>query len=313
MIVSILCNTYNHEKYIASAIDSFLMQETDFDFEICIHNDASTDNTKTIIDVYKDKYPEKIKVIHQIVNQQSQGKMVTLLNLEQASGHLIAMCEGDDYWIDPHKLQKQVNEFNNNHKLMLVVHAYQKNNIKHTNTKEVIFSEHNVKVELSMLLKQLNPLFHLSTMMLRRECFDWPEFFNNQRALDRTIPFSAILKGEILYLTDVMSHYRTAVNNSWTLRIAVNREEILKKFKHIKIFYQSLNNHLEFSYDKEITSLLDYIDLMINIRSLKRPTFKELLNVLGNVSNKKKISIFSEYLFPILFFKIRNFLIRNVI
>lgn len=108
-LVSICCITYNHEKYIRDAIESFLMQETNFPFEIIIHDDASTDKTADIIREYEKKYPELIKPIYQTENQYSKGVKINLeFNFPRAKGKYIALCEGDDYWTDPNKLQIQV-------------------------------------------------------------------------------------------------------------------------------------------------------------------------------------------------------------
>ena len=109
ILVSICCITYNHEKYIRDAIEGFLMQKTDFPFEVLIHDDASTDGTADIIREYETKYPDIIKPIYQTENQYSKGiKISATYNYPRAKGKYIALCEGDDYWIDPYKLQKQV-------------------------------------------------------------------------------------------------------------------------------------------------------------------------------------------------------------
>jgi len=108
-LVSISCITYNHEKYIEDALQGFLSQETDFPFEILIHDDASTDRTVNILREYEVKYPKLIKPIYQKENQYSRGiKISATYQYPRALGKYIAMCEGDDYWIDPYKLQKQV-------------------------------------------------------------------------------------------------------------------------------------------------------------------------------------------------------------
>lgn len=108
-LVSICCITYNHEKYISEAIESFLMQETDFSFEILVHDDASTDNTASIVREYAEKYPDIIKPIFQKENQFSKGVEIDYkFNFSRAKGKYIALCEGDDYWTDPKKLQIQV-------------------------------------------------------------------------------------------------------------------------------------------------------------------------------------------------------------
>ncbi|WP_138419839.1 glycosyltransferase family 2 protein [Aquibacillus sediminis] len=113
--VSICCITYNHERYIEDALEGFLMQETDFSFEILVHDDASTDNTANIIREYHDKYPNIIKPIIQTENQYSRGIRPNLeYNFFRAKGKYIALCEGDDYWIDKYKLQKQVNILDSN-------------------------------------------------------------------------------------------------------------------------------------------------------------------------------------------------------
>jgi glycosyltransferase involved in cell wall biosynthesis len=108
-VVSVSCLTFNHEKYLEQAIDSFLMQEVDFPFEILIHDDASTDGTADILRAYQVRYPEIIKPIFQKENQLSRGIRISpTYQWPRALGKYIAMCEGDDYWTDPQKLQKQI-------------------------------------------------------------------------------------------------------------------------------------------------------------------------------------------------------------
>lgn len=109
ILVSISCITYNHEPYIRQCLDGFVMQKTNFKFEVLIHDDASTDGTANIIREYLDKYPNLIKPIFQAENQYSKGIAISqTYNCPRAKGKYIALCEGDDYWTDPYKLQKQV-------------------------------------------------------------------------------------------------------------------------------------------------------------------------------------------------------------
>jgi len=106
--VSVCCITYNHEDYIKEAINSFLMQVTNFSFEILIHDDASTDKTSKIILEYAKKYPDIIRPIIQVENQYSKGGLINPRYVfPRARGRYIALCEGDDYWTDCYKLQKQ--------------------------------------------------------------------------------------------------------------------------------------------------------------------------------------------------------------
>jgi glycosyltransferase involved in cell wall biosynthesis len=107
--VSICCLTFNHEDFIAQTLDGFLLQKTNFDFEIIVHDDCSTDGTRRVIESYQEKYPNLIRPIFQSQNQYSLGlKPIFTHVFPNAKGNYIALCEGDDYWTDPLKLQKQV-------------------------------------------------------------------------------------------------------------------------------------------------------------------------------------------------------------
>jgi len=113
--VSICCLAYNHEPYIRDCLDGFMIQQTNFDFEVLIHDDASTDKTAEIIREYEKKYPDIIKPIYQTENQYSKRVGITrVFQFPRARGKYIAMCEGDDYWTDPLKLQKQVDFLESN-------------------------------------------------------------------------------------------------------------------------------------------------------------------------------------------------------
>ena len=108
-LVSIACITYNQDKYIRQCLDGFVMQKTNFKFEIVIHDDASTDNTPSIIREYCDRYPDLFVPILQTQNKYREGKGILIPYVyPKCKGKYIALCEGDDYWIDPLKLQKQV-------------------------------------------------------------------------------------------------------------------------------------------------------------------------------------------------------------
>lgn len=129
VLLSICCITYNHENYISQAIEGFLAQKTSFNFEIIIHDDASTDATASIVKKYEQEHPNLIKAIYQKENQYSQGiKPWPNFVFPIARGKYIALCEGDDYWTDPYKLQKQVDFLEANPEYNLTCHRYQTHN-----------------------------------------------------------------------------------------------------------------------------------------------------------------------------------------
>lgn len=120
-LVSICCLAYNHEPYIRQCLDGFIIQKTDFPFEVLVHDDASTDKTAEIIREYEALYPEIIKPIYQTENQYSKRIGITnTFQFPRARGKYIAICEGDDYWTDPLKLQKQVDFLEGNEEYGLV-------------------------------------------------------------------------------------------------------------------------------------------------------------------------------------------------
>lgn len=115
--VSVCCQTYNHKEYITKTLDSILMQKTNFVIEILLRDDASTDGTTAICKKYAENYPDKINLLVYDENQWQLGVSPFRDNVLRAKGKYIAICEGDDYWIDPLKLQKQVDflEANDNY------------------------------------------------------------------------------------------------------------------------------------------------------------------------------------------------------
>jgi len=126
-LVSICCITYNHVNYIRDCIEGFLKQKTLFPVEIIIHDDASTDGTDRIIREYADKYPEFIITIIQKENQFSKGiKPIFEYVYPRAQGKYIANCEGDDYWTDSYKLQKQVDFLEKNPDYSMICTKYRK-------------------------------------------------------------------------------------------------------------------------------------------------------------------------------------------
>lgn len=107
-LVSICCVAFNHEEFIAKALDSFLSQKTSFLYEIIVHDDASTDKTPSIIQDYQQRHPDIVRSIFQSANKQSTGVAIYPIVFAQAKGKYIATCDGDDYWTDENKLQIQV-------------------------------------------------------------------------------------------------------------------------------------------------------------------------------------------------------------
>ena len=133
-LVSVCIQTYQHAGFIAECLDSVLMQHTNFSFEIILGEDESKDDTRKICKEYAEKYPSKIKLFLRsrkdviYINGKPSGRFNLIENLKSCQGKYIALCEGDDYWVEPLKLQKQVDLLEKNPQL-IACHHWQKNAI----------------------------------------------------------------------------------------------------------------------------------------------------------------------------------------
>lgn len=211
-LVSICCITYNHAPYIRQCLDGFVMQKTNFTFEVLVHDDASTDDTADIIREYEARYPGIIKPIYQTENQYSQGVNVNrTYNYPRAHGKYIALCEGDDYWIDPLKLQKQVDMLEANENVMMVYTGFQTVNMKGENVCFDNFEYYQRKSktgDVFRLLLQSNFIMTLTTCY-RRECLiDNPILDNCPKSLDYALFLTAAAMGDVVYLPESTACYR---------------------------------------------------------------------------------------------------------
>src|ERR1700683_5373651 len=121
-LVSVHMVTYNHEKYIAQAIESVLLQKTKFDFELVIGEDFSDDNTRNIIKTFVLNNPGKINALLHPYNLGLDGKNNSVETLKNCNGKYVALCEGDDFWTDPYKLQKQIDFLEENTDFSICFH-----------------------------------------------------------------------------------------------------------------------------------------------------------------------------------------------
>lgn len=269
-MVSICCTAYNHELYIEDAITGFLMQETNFPFEILIHDDASTDHTKKIIEKYEKKYPQIIKPIYQTENQYSQGKRINYtFNYTRAKGKYIALCEGDDYWTHKDKLQKQVDVLENNEQLMLCIHATSVLNV----TENIITSNKVNQGSTGDLFYAVDVINgggdfgHTSSFVFRRDMIvEPPQWFLEAPSGDTPLRLLSGHLGAIYYLDENMSVYRKGIDGSWTNRIQDDKKYVSHWTRNFKL-YESYNNFTEFKYSKEIDKMLRQIAYKISMKT----------------------------------------------
>lgn len=252
LLVSICCLTYNHGQYIRECLNGFLMQKVNFDFEILIHDDASTDNTADIIREYETRYPDIIKPIYQTENQYSKGVKPSLkFNFPRARGKYIAMCEGDDYWTDPFKIQKQVDILENDKSLSSCFHDA-----------EVIFDNGTVPFSKNYknfikerydLADALKSIWLIPTASLVfRSSIKIPEIVEELKVGDFALICSILSQGKAQFINEIMCCYIKNNPTSFTnSKFILDNIDI--KSDHIK-FLVWFNRYTNYKNSNEIES-----------------------------------------------------------
>ncbi len=243
--VSISCLAYNHEPYISKCLDGFIMQKTDFPFEVLIHDDASTDRTADIIREYEAKYPDIIKPIYQTENKYSKGIGITkTYQFPRAKGKYIAMCEGDDYWTDPLKLQKQVDFLETNSDFNLCFHKVY---YVDENNKEIPFNDYNKDTKEVTCFEDLAPGNYINTCSILLRNLEIlkspPTLINNALPGDWVINLLVVgKKGKIKMFNQQMAAYRLHSGGVWGLKNK-NCKMLVKHAKTAENLYYYFDKH----------------------------------------------------------------------
>lgn len=292
VLLSIICITYNHEKYISDAIEGFVSQKTDFEYEIIIHDDASTDSTAEIIRKYAKKYPNLIKPIFQTTNQYSQGKKMIPLAAHYARGEYLALCEGDDYWIDPCKLQKQINALTQHPEYSLCFHralVKPENNIEN----ERIVSDYGDTVRLfkpQQVIIGDGPFIQTATIMCKKESiYKLPEIYDLSPVGDYIIQMLAAIPNGAIYLPDIMSVYRTNVPGSWCSTVKKDNKQLASFFSRMINVMNKLNDYTDGLYTVEFHNMILRYQILLEMYELR--THVEHLERMI-VKQSKKIAVF---------------------
>lgn len=300
LLVSIDCTAYNHENYIKDALNGFLSQRTDFGFEVLIHDDCSTDRTKEIIQDYVKKFPTIIKPIYQTENQFSKGGSISAgFQFPRAGGKYIAICEGDDFWTDTDKLQKQIDFLEQNENCVLVHTGFE---IRNSTDGSLIRAFENIQYKSGFIQKEIFEgtvkIGTLTTCFRKKYLNEIP--FDKFKELDFPIgdwPLWIFLSkyGTIDYLPISTAVYRmghTSVTNPKSI------EELFMRYQREKVMYKFIcDTFPETCIYKE--SDLNYMNLNLLSKSYKMKDYKNA-NRFGRLITERSIYVFcskSKFLF----------------
>lgn len=312
--VSILCLAFNHKEFIAQAIEGFLKQKTTFAYEIIIHDDASTDGTTEIIREYEQKYPDLIRPIYQTENQYSKGVSINKeFFLPKMRGEYVALCDGDDYWTDPQKLQKQVDALEAHPDCLMCLHKVWDYDAragaeqpKKYLPKAALPSGMLSSDELMSLIGNgdfFNEVCYFFRSDTYREYQENYPAFAHAYMKNKTDDMPMLLyfgsKANVYYIADEMAVYRRLNTGSWS-------DQQKKKNNTARtIFYrnsiEAINQFNQFS-DGRFVRQLDYIDKFFAFRYLACVgNYKEMLTsqydcvwVRQNQSYRKRIELLSQ-------------------
>ncbi len=264
--VSIICSTYNHKNFITKCLDSFIMQKTNFKFEALVCDDCSTDGTREIVIEYGEKFPDIIKPVLPFENQFQAGRTTekTAGMYKACKGKYIAYCEGDDFWTDPYKLQKQFDFLEKNPKLAGCFHPVrvefennEKKPYKYPSNKKMFLKN---EINLSDLLKS-NYIQTNSVMYKKLDSFpnDCPL---NIMPLDWYSHLYHCKHGNFGYINEIMGVYRKHSQGIWRETADYKRE--IAFGKHIVNLYYNIYKNIA-----------DSSPLFLNKRVL--PVFKNII------------------------------------
>ncbi len=280
------------------------MQKTDFAFEVLVHDDASTDKTADIIREYEQKYPHIIKPIYQTENQYSQGIKIGFSHLyPRAKGKYFAMCEGDDYWTDPFKLQKQYDALEQHPEVDICAHAGDcvdaetKNHLRYVAPKK-----ENCIIPMEEVIEGGGGFVVTNSLMYRKGLVDNIPKFRQLLSLDYTTQMHGAMRGGMLYLNECMAAYRVMAQGSWSMRMSKNKDAALAFKERYRQMLLQLDEDTNGKYSASIQKQLDDNTVLICKLSgdYKKLLSKEYEDIYKRLSKKERIKIRLAAHFPFL-------------
>jgi glycosyltransferase involved in cell wall biosynthesis len=266
--VTVYCITYNHVDLIAKALDGFIMQKTNFKYEVLIHDDCSTDGTTEILKRYETKYPELLRIVYEKENQYSKGTRISSIMQPLIRGDYVARCEGDDYWTDPDKLQKQFDFMEAHKEVALSVHSAIEHNLI-TGKKYKIPSEQKESkaVPIEDIIAYGGGHFPTCSFMYNRKMFqlDYDKWGDGICGDHRIILQAALSGKQVYYIDDCMAVHTYLYKGSWSQRHESNLE-LMKEFRKKAINSMiNFNEDTNYKYNEAVQKYIKKIKFLLEV------------------------------------------------
>lgn len=219
VVVSVVCLAYNHEAWIRDALEGFVKQRAPFRFEVLVHDDASTDGTASVIREYQARYPELIRAVFQEENRLSKGIPVSLRYLAPlVRGRYVALCEGDDCWTDPRKLEKQVAAMEARPDVDICGHCVRRMRDGKVRGYVAPRLRDGLVAPRKIIVGGGSRYVATSSLLCRSDAYLRMTPMREILVNDYVLQLQCAARGGLYYLSDSMSVYRTGVPGSWNAR-----------------------------------------------------------------------------------------------
>lgn len=267
ILVAIHCLVYNHEPYLRQCLDGFVMQKTNFRYAAIVHEDVSTDGSAAIIREYAEKYPDIIMPIFETENQWSKqdGSLARIMDdaINATGAKYVAMCEGDDYWTDPYKLQKQVDFMESHPEYVACFHNAIVDNGRGRSLFNSLMENHYPTTE-DIIERQW--FISTQTLLYRNIPLVYPEWTGYVKNGDYLLELMLAKEGKFYYMDDVMAVYRKQ-GQGFSAQLNASKvdmyDRLIYLLSHTKEYYAGVYADL---FDRSIA----------NYERMKQDSIKEL-------------------------------------
>lgn len=295
-ILSINVPTYNHENYIVQALDSILMQETSYSYEVLVGEDCSTDNTREVLREYEKQHPGKFRIFYREHNMNKEVPCNAIDLVLRSRGKYIIVLEGDDYWTDPHKIDYQIRFLEEHLEYIAVAHNC-----------TIVDHNSNVKNELYPQCQDTEYTFHhyaqdilpgqLTTVMHRNvnidDRYNTSLLYKGISPGDRVLYFWLLCNGRVHCIQETMSAYRHVTDRGSSYSATTEYRFVTYEtlYGSLMEFAKAINHNEAFIAAQRMY----FRNVLIGVKS-RQCSFSDALRYFRKIKNKARVVLF--YLFP---------------